>query len=134
MNLAALILIIFAMIMIMCGAIIIHFENKKRKNCSYEVMGTSKSLLRSHSPVQHNGIGSEYYTRVYEYQYYGYIYEAISRVSTTGVSNKIKQKKIYINPNNPQEYLIDHGLFVLIAAIPYGIGAILVIVAIALMF
>ena len=72
MNIAFFILIFFAVIMFMCGAIIMHFENKKRNKCSYEVIGTSKSLLRSHSPVQHNGIGSQYYTRVYEYQYYGY--------------------------------------------------------------
>lgn len=127
-----LILILCAFIVILPGMIIMHFEGKKRKKCSYEVIGVSKSALRSKSAVQHSGIGSTYYTRIYEYQYQGNIYEAISRVSTTGLSSKVKKKKIFINPNNPEEYLIDHGVYVLIAGILFAIGAILIIVAIIL--
>lgn len=125
-----LVLILCAFIVILPGMIIMHFEGKKRKKCTYEVTGVSKSALRSKSPVEHSGIGSRYYTRIYEYQYQGNIYEAISRVSTTGLARKEKRKKIYINPNNPEEYLIDHGLCVLIAGILYAIGVILIIVAI----
>ena len=74
-------------------------------------MGGSTSVQSMKEAVPDNGIRRTYNCGVYEYEYQGNIYHVNSLVSTTGNVKMGKKKKIYVNPNQPNDCMIDAWVY-----------------------
>ena len=103
--------ILIGVAMIISGVIVFLFYRKKRKKLCDTVMGVSTSVQSMKEAVPDNGIRRTYNCGVYEYEYQGNIYHVNSLVSTTGNVKMGKKKKIYVNPNQPNDCMIDAWVY-----------------------
>lgn len=100
--------------------IFVVLHKKKRKSCSVEVEATIVEALR----YRKRGVdGPEhFYYAVYEYQYNGVTYNNESKMGTNGRPKIGKLRTIYLNPNNPEEYVEKRFLTYLHIVIVTGIS------------
>ena len=103
--------ILIGVAMIISGVIVFLVYRKKRKKLCDTVMGGSTSVQSMKEAVPDNGIRRTYNCGVYEYEYQGNVYHVNSLVSTTGNVKMGKKKKIYVNPNQPNDCMIDAWVY-----------------------
>lgn len=108
---AFLVCILIGLAMLISGVIVYLVYRKKRKKFCDTVEGVSVSIQSMKEAVPDNGIRRTYNCGIYEYKYQGNIYRVNSLVSTTGNVKMGKKKKIYVNPNQPNECMIDAWVY-----------------------
>lgn len=108
---AFLICILSGAAMLISGAIVFLVYRKKRKKYCDTVVGVSVSVQSMKEAVPDEGIRRTYNCGIYEYEYQGSIYYVNSLVSTTGNVKMGKKKKIYVNPNQPNDSIIDAWVY-----------------------
>lgn len=97
------IFLIIGVVLALIDMVFIILYKKKRKQCSEEVTATIVETLRYR---KQGADGPEhYYYAVYEYQYNGVSYKSQSGLGTNGCPKVGKQRTIYLNPKNPNEYI-----------------------------
>lgn len=95
--------LIIGVVLTSIDVIFIILHKKKRKRCSVEIVATIVETLRYR---KRGGDGPEhYYYAVYEYQYNGVTYNNESKMGTNGCPKIGKLRTIYLNPENPEEYI-----------------------------
>ncbi len=101
--LVGVVFLIIGVVLASIAVILVVFHKKKRKRCSEEVVATIVEALR----YRKRGVdGPEhFYYAVYEYQYNGVTYNNESKMGTSGRPKIGKLRTIYLNPNNPEEYI-----------------------------
>lgn len=94
---------IIGVVVSLIDVIFVIFHKKKRKRCSVEIVATIVKILRSRR-IGESG-HKHYYYAVYEYQYNGVTYNSDSKMGTSGRPKIGKLRTIYLNPENPEEYI-----------------------------
>ncbi len=101
--LVGVVFLIIGVVLTSIDVIFIILHKKKRKRCSVEIVATIVETLRY---WKRGGDGPEhYYYAVYEYQYNGVTYNNESKMGTNGCPKIGKLRTIYLNPENPEEYI-----------------------------
>ena len=103
MDIARITLLMIGIVMVLAGTIICIVRKKCRKQCSIKVTGVcadSQHFCSIGDTTAHN-------FGVYEYQYQGKTYYKTSLVGTTGAPPIGKKKTLYINPDKPEDCMID---------------------------
>ena len=125
--------ILIGVAMIISGVIVFLFYRKKRKKLCDTVMGVSTSVQSMKEAVPDNGIRRTYNSGIYEYEYQGNVYHVNSLVSTTGNIKIGKKKKIYVNPNQPNECMIDSWIYSFITSVLIILALICIVVGFVLL-
>ncbi len=116
-TIAFLICILIGFVMVISGVIVLLLYKKKRKKYSNTVIGVSVAFNSVKESVPDDGIYKTYNYGIYEYEYQGDIYHTNSLVGTTGHVKTGKKKKIYVNPYQPDDCMIDSWLYVFTSSI-----------------
>lgn len=128
MDNISLIILLIGIVMVTVGAFIVFFRKKRKKRCSCKVIGILTDSQHFHA----YGDGSAQNFGVYEYQYQGQTYYKTSLVGTTGRPQAGKKKTLYINPDNPQDCIIDAWGSALGAGVFFLIGFAFIVVSVVL--
>ena len=111
----------------------VSLQKKKRIGCNVQVEARIVDSLRYY---RRGADGNEhFYYAVYEYQYNGLVYRSESKYGTNACPKVGKQRTIYLNPNNPEEYIEKRFLsylhIVILSAISgiFGIIGLLLVLA-----
>ncbi len=125
---AILICISMGLIMAVSGVIVILVYRKKRKKYSDTVIGVSATWKSMQEAVPDDGVRRTYNYGVYEYEYQGNIYQATSIVGTTGNVKTGKKKKIYVDPNNPEDCMIDAWSYTFVAGMLFALAVLCIVI------
>ena len=101
--LVGVVFLLLGVVLTAINVIFVIFHKKKRKRCSVEIVATIVETLR-YRKLGGNG-HEHYYYAVYEYQYNGVTYNSDSKMGTSGRPKIGKLRTIYLNPENPEEYI-----------------------------
>lgn len=101
--LVGVVFLLLGVVLTAINVIFVIFHKKKRKRCSVEIVATIVETLR-YRKLGGNG-HEHYYYAVYEYQYNGVTYKNKSKMGTNGCPKVGKLRTIYLNPENPEEYI-----------------------------
>ncbi|MBE5942687.1 MAG: DUF3592 domain-containing protein [Lachnospiraceae bacterium] len=128
-----LICILIGLVMLISGVIVLLVFKKKRKKYCDTVIGVSTTFASAKEAVPDDGIRRTYNCGVFEYEYQGNIYHINSLVSTTGNVKIGKKKKIYVNPNQPDDCMIDAWVYVFTASILIAIALLFMVIGFAVL-
>lgn len=128
MNTIILSFLLIGIALVAVGAVIVFFRIMRRKRCSHKITGVLTNSQHFHA----YGDGSAHNFGVYEYQYQGQTYYKTSMVGTTVRPQAGKKKTLYINPDNPQDCIIDAWGSAFGAGVLFLIGSVFVVVGIVL--
>lgn len=98
-----LLFILIGVIFATVGAIMLFFREKRKKRCNYKIEGVIVASKR-YRGVGDGGIRN---FGVCEYEYQGQTYYKTSLIGTTGRPQMDKKKTLFIDPDNPQDCMID---------------------------
>lgn len=91
------------LVFLLIDVIFIVLHKKKRENCKEKISATIVDALlyekRGVDGLEH------YYYAVYEYQYHGVTYKSKSNVGTSMPPRIGNQRILYVNADNPEEYV-----------------------------
>lgn len=90
-------------IMALIDVICIMFHKKKRKRCSVETEATIVEDVCYREGL--TGSREYYHYAIYEYQYNGITYKNRSKMGTSMPAKVGKRRTLYLNPENPEDYL-----------------------------
>lgn len=114
-------------ILILSGIPVFVARNRKRKRCSYETKAviTENIAFRSREA----GRSRRVYYGVYEYSYRGETYQKRSYVGTSFRAKIGKEKLAFVNPDRPEECIIEGWVSALAIGLLWGIGALFTVLA-----
>ena len=133
MNEGFIILICFAIFMFLIGFILNMVSRHRKKGRTYKVTGEiyDPNGAVSYSFKQDDPhVMKTFHHGMYVYQYQGVSYTAISTIGTTKRPKPGKKTTIYINPDNPEDYIMDCWLYNLLTGMFYALGVLFVVILI----
>lgn len=128
MDLVTLILVPIGIVFLITAVIINIFRQKKKGRCSFKTQAIITGVDRFGRTSQHRARNYG----VYEYEYNGIIYHKRSYVGTTGSPLMGKTVYAYVNPDNPQECIIEGWVSALAIGLFSGFGILLIIIGIVI--
>ena len=130
-----LVFFIIGVVFALVATILVILHKKKRKCYNMEVQAT---IVETKLYRKKLGGVERFYYPVYEYQYKGVTYQNESNLGTNGRPKVGKVRKIYLNPENPEEYIEKRFLtylhIVIVTAISVVFGFVGLMILLAGMF
>ncbi|MBE6862762.1 MAG: DUF3592 domain-containing protein [Ruminococcus sp.] len=128
MNIAAMILLPIGAVFILVAALIFNSRKKKQMRCTYKTTAIINDIDR---------FGRSYNNRrrnygVYEYEYNGTVYRKRSYVGTSLSPEIGRMRDAYVNPEKPEECIIEGWVSALAGGLFLGFG--ILFIALAVLF
>lgn len=113
-------------ILILVGVVVTMAHSKKRKRCSREITGViSTQRICYDADTIHKTRSA-----IYEYEYNGKTYHKNSFVSTNSSVEFGKEVKVLVNPDKPEECIVENWVGILASCLFIGIGCVFLALAV----
>lgn len=113
------------LILIFAGILVFSARQRKRKRCSFRTAAVIVGNKHFHK-IGRKGHRTNY--GIYEYEYRGKNYQKRSYVGTTSHARIGKEKIAYVNPNRPEECIIEAWVSALAVGLLLGFGMLFVMI------
>lgn len=113
-------------ILILVGVVVTMAHSKKRKRCSCEITGviSAQRICYDADTIHETCSG------IYEYEYNGKTYHKNSFVSTRSSVEFGKEVKVLVNPDKPEECIVENWVGILTSCLFIGIGCVFLALAV----